>query len=162
MPARFFSPPKVIFPAQGAARGFAQQTQGRSRGLEKLPRAVKKTKGSAQGLNVAFHTWCLENVVFVGVDIPKILLAAGQREEIDEQLPSGLIIDFLYTILTAIITLVLTSFIIIARTKRYADCFPLFDCLPVPTNLKSRNIEIIRRAEKRARRAEKRIFLPGV
>ena len=90
LPARFFSPPKVIFPAQGAARGFAQQTQGRSRGLEKLPRAVKKTKGSAQGLNVAFHTWCLENVVFVGVDIPKILLAAGQREEIDEQLPSGL------------------------------------------------------------------------
>ena len=89
LPARFFSPPKVIFPAQGAARGFAQQTQGRSRGLEKLPRAVKKTKGSAQGLNVAFHTWCLENVVFVGVDIPKILLAAGQREEIDEQLPSG-------------------------------------------------------------------------
>ena len=87
LPARFFSPPKVIFPAQGAARGFAQQTQGRSRGLEKLPRAVKKTKGSAQGLNVAFHTWCLENVVFVGVDIPKILLAAGQREEIDEQLP---------------------------------------------------------------------------
>ena len=66
-----------------------------------------------------------------------------------------LFIDFLYTILTAIITLVLTSFIIIARTKRYADCFPLFDCLPVPTNLKSRNIEIIRRAEKR-------VFLPGV